>query len=71
MAKLRDLWICVDCEEVFEMRKSRTRRCPGCAGSVSRPLSVWLKSMANLAILSAVRVPETGGNHGDCVSEIH
>ena len=71
MAKLHELWICIDCDEVFEMRKAHARRCPGCAGNVSRPLSTWIKSMANLQTISAVCVPGNGGNYGRALSEIH
>lgn len=71
MAKLKDLWICMDCEEVFEMRKTRSRRCPGCASAVSRPLSAWLASLTGIAAMRSVAMPVDGGSHGSTLSQVH
>ncbi len=54
MAKIGDIWVCVECEEVFDMRTSRDRRCPSCTGSVSVPLSKWLGSTAHVATVRRI-----------------
>ena len=54
MPKIGDIWVCVQCEEVFDMRLSSDRRCPSCTGSGSVPLSRWLGSTAQVAAVRLV-----------------
>jgi len=71
MAKLKDLWICIDCEEVFDMRQTKTRRCPACASAVSRPLSSWITSMINLFQPMVGNVCVRGGTDGKLAADLH
>lgn len=54
MAKLYDMWVCVDCEEVFDMRLSPKKQCPSCTSSSTSPLSKWLNSMENVQAVRSV-----------------
>jgi PHP family Zn ribbon phosphoesterase len=45
--KLKDAFLCIDCDEVFTTEGSRCNpRCPTCASSVLMPVSAFLQTLA-------------------------
>ena len=46
IVKLKDVFLCIDCDEVFTAEGSRCNpRCPTCASSVLMPVSVFLQTL--------------------------
>jgi len=44
--KLKEMFLCIDCDEVFTSEGSRCNpQCPTCASSVFMPLSAWVQTM--------------------------
>ena len=44
--KLKGMFLCIDCDEVFSTEGSPCNpRCPTCASSVVMPLSAWIQTM--------------------------
>ncbi len=44
--KLRDVFLCIDCDEMFTLEGSPCNpRCPGCASSVFVPLSAFVRTL--------------------------
>jgi hypothetical protein len=44
--KLKKMFLCIDCDEVFTTEGSPCNpQCPTCASSVFMPLSVWIQTM--------------------------
>lgn len=43
MSKLKETYICLDCDEVFV--GSRQCDCPACGSQATAPLSVWVQPL--------------------------
>jgi len=43
--KLCHLWLCINCDEVYDRRQSPGRRCPKCTSDEALPLSRLVRSL--------------------------
>lgn len=52
MPKVNEMYLCCECDEVFESaanRRGDVPRCPACMASAVFPLNRWVMSMAAVA----------------------